>query len=200
MPRIQGGMGIINPKANRPGTIGLIAAKGASRYLVSCYHVLCRPDLTAFQKGEPIYLAADVNQAVPVARAEQGLADLDAAAALVVDGVEAFAGIIGLAPLAEPAEPEEGMTVVKVGHATGKTEGQICRVEADDVWIEPLAGAAGGPISGGGDSGTVWVWKDTWAPVVLHTGTNDTGVIPYARGLSLLRALDSLGLKILSGG
>ena len=123
MPRIQGGMGIINPKANRPGTIGLIAAKGASRYLVSCYHVLCRPDRTTFQKGEPIYLSADVNQAVPVARAEQGLADLDAAAALVVDGVEALAGVIGLAPLAEPAEPEEGMTVVKVGHATGKTEG-----------------------------------------------------------------------------
>ena len=34
MPRIRGGMGIINPKTNRPGTIGLIATQGASRYLV----------------------------------------------------------------------------------------------------------------------------------------------------------------------
>ena len=199
MPRIRGGMGIINPKTNRPGTIGLIATQGASRYLVSCYHVLCRLDRAAFQKGEEIYLAEDAIQAVPIARTEQGLADLDAAAALVVDNVEALAGIIGFPPLAEPVEPEEGMKVVKLGHATGKTEGQILRVEADEVWIEPLTGAAGGPISGGGDSGTVWVCKDSWAPVVLHTGTNDTGLIPYARGVSLLRAPDSLGLTVLPG-
>src|SRR2546422_935185 len=153
MPRIRGGMGIINPKTNRPGTIGLIATQGASRYLVSCYHVLCRLDRAAFQKGEEIYLAEDAIQAVPIARTEQGLADLDAAAALVVDNVEALAGIIGFPPLAEPVEPEEGMKVVKLGHATGKTEGQILRVEADEVWIEPLTGAAGGPNRRGGGLG-----------------------------------------------
>ena len=198
MPQIRGGMGIINPKADRPGTIGLIVARNGSRYLLSCYHVLCRLNQAPFEKGEPIYLAEDVIRDAPIARTDLGLAERDVAAALVVGGVDALSGIVTFPLLSEPVEPEEEMEVVKMGYATGRTEGRITRVEGDDVWIEAANDATDEPISQGGDSGAVWVQKNLWAPVVLHTGTNDTGIIPYARGIALLRVLNVLGLSPLS--
>ena len=189
----------MNPKLKHPGTLGLIATQGASRYILSCYHVLCRLDRAAFQKGEEIYLIEDTGRVTPIATVDRGLPDVDVAAAVLPDGIEALGGIAGFPQLQAPAEAEEGMIVVKVGQATGRTEGRINRIVDDDVWIEPVDESAIEPISSGGDSGSVWVVRNTWAPVVLHTGTNDTGTVAFARGRILTRALDLLSLQVLPG-
>ncbi len=83
------------------------------------------------------------------------------------------------------------MEVVKMGAATGKTEGRIFQIDQDEIWIEPLEDDAT-PISAGGDSGAIWLDKNLLAPVALHTGTNSTGLIPYARGINIIRVLTEL--------
>lgn len=195
MVRLQGGMGIVNPVIERPGTLGLVATHGGTLYIVSCYHVLSKDP---FAKGEPILRADGDGGSLPVAFVDRGLPELDVAAAMVAEGVEAVEGILGLGRLALPAEPMEGMPVVKIGHATGRTEGRVSRLDGDDVWIV-AEGDESTTISEGGDSGAVWVCRDSLAPVVLHTGSNDTGMAFYARGVRLMRVLGALDLTILSG-
>lgn len=194
MKAICSGMGIVNPIINRPGTVGLVATYGGLQYIVSCYHVLCRlVPAKPFTKDEPIYLTDDADKLSPVAFVDQGVAALDIAAARVADGVEAVGGMLGFGTLATPAAPCEGMLVVKFGHATGLTEGRISRIDGDDVWIE-ADGDGDAMISAGGDSGAVWVCRESRAPVVLHTGTDDSGMVVSARGVSLIQALKALNL------
>jgi len=196
MPQVRGGIGIINPRTERPGTAGIIARRQNSLYILSCYHVLCRLDGEPFAVGEPIFLADDLLQESPVAQTELGIPDLDIAAARIMPGVEALTGVTEFPALGAVREPEEGMLVVKVGHATGRTEGIITRVEDDQVWIEPPDELQEGPISQGGDSGAIWIYEDDLSPVVLHSGTNDLGPVAFARGISLPRVLQRLELEL----
>jgi hypothetical protein len=194
MPQVLGGIGIVNPLVRHPGTIGLIAWRDGQPHIVSCYHVLCRLDGSPFVKDEGIYLTHDGSPQDLVAYVDGGLADLDVASARVAQDVGVVPGIVGLSGLSSPADPEEGMPVVKVGYATGKTEGTVARVDGFEVRIQ---GADGTAVSAGGDSGAVWVSRASWAPVALHTGTNDQGTIPYAVGIAMPHVLDVLALSFL---
>lgn len=200
MVQVRGGMGIVNPVVQHPGTIGILATDGSPGWwIVSCYHVLCRLNRAPFVKGEEIRLADSTTSPDVIAHVDRALVGLDAAAGIVAGEVEVLPGIFGLPPVTAPSEPTEGMVVAKYGHATQYTEGTIWRVDGDDVWIrggdDPNA-----RLSAAGDSGAVWVARDTWSPVVLHTGTNDAGMIPYARGIRLLTALEQLCLEVILGG
>lgn len=192
MNPVFGGVGVINPQVNQPGTAGLVVTYRTQPCILSCYHVLCRPARALYVPGEVILLTEG---ALPVAHVEIGLPMLDAAVARIDASFAVGFGILGLSALSCPVEPVEGMRVVKQGAATGRTIGQIARVDGDDVWIE--ARAAAGLICAGGDSGAVWVAEDGWAPVVLHTGVNDTGLISYARGVRLTRVFAALDLSML---
>ena len=193
MNPVCGGVGVINPQVSQPGTVGLVVRRGPQSYILSCYHVLCRPARASYIPGEPILLTASSDT---VAYVETGLPELDVAVARIADGVAVGGGILGLPALASPVEPVEGMRVVKQGSATGRTAGQIARIDGDDIWIE--ARDTNDLICGGGDSGAVWVVEDGWAPVVLHTGVNDTGLISYARGIRLTRVFAALDLSMVA--
>jgi hypothetical protein len=107
--------------------------------------------------------------------------------------------------LSPPTDPVVGMRVLKSGVQTGITEAEIIEVDPTGrIQLDrpaPFPGSAGGSAAYGicdvGDSGAVWVERETLAPVALHTGT-----LPLAgtgAGISLRVALQSLGLQMFSG-
>jgi hypothetical protein len=68
------------------------------------------------------------------------------------------------------------MRVIKSGVATGITEGTVRTIIGTDVVIEiPPPFPAEYDLSEQGDSGALWVTRDTRAPVALHRSGNDTG-------------------------
>jgi hypothetical protein len=179
------------------GTLGFIATDAAGgHWIVSCYHVLCRTDGSAFPDGEPVYQPLDGEPDALVARLSADRADpvVDCAAARVVDGVLTAAEIFGLGKPSIPGNPVAGMRVVKSGVATGITEGVIREVDGDRVTI---AVPDGFPIqyelTHGGDSGALWMERDTRAPVALHTRGNDTGE-ELAFGVNILKIINTLGV------
>jgi len=111
---LRGGIAIYNPQVGRLGTLGCIATSdGQDRWIVSCYHVLCRANGAPFPDGEPIYQPVDGNVQALVAHNSTNRADpaLDCAAALVANGVNSIGQIVGLRPLQNTAEPLVGMRV-----------------------------------------------------------------------------------------
>jgi hypothetical protein len=196
---LRGGIAIFNPNVGELGTLGFVATtNGIDRWIVSCHHVLCRSEGTSPADGEPIFQPVDGDPDSQVARSAAGSADpqLDCAAAKVLDGAEAIGEVLGLGQLAAPLDPLAGMEVVKSGITTGITEGRVRSVTGDRVVIEVAPGfPANYELSGGGDSGAVWVQKNTVSPVVLHTRGNDTGE-ELAFGVPVRKVLQVLGLQI----
>ena len=190
---LRGGIGIFNPAVNEPGTLGLIVAgEGASRWMVSCHHVLCGPG-----DSEPVYQPVDDAQyLVGSTDRARARADLDCAAARVAPGVESLPEVLGIGPLASPAAPEPGMAVIKSGAATGVTEGVITEVRAGRVEIEPVGLPGEYELSAAGDSGSVWIAKTSLAPVVLHQG-GSARPRSFAYGIPLLDVLAALNLAVL---
>ena len=195
---LRGGIAVLNPIVETLGTIGLIAtSNGQDAWIVSCYHVLCRPDASAFTEGEPIQQVIGDAQTVARNSTERAAANLDCAAARISDGVPFVPEILGLGRLTSPAGPEVGMRVLKSGRKTGITEGKIVAVNGNDVTIEAPDGfPANYEVSEPGDSGAVWVARDTGAPVALHTRGNDTGK-ERAFAARLTTVLQTLGLTTL---
>ena len=136
---------------------------------------------------------------------------VDAAVALLDDGVDAEPGNLPGGPLTGPVprsldiEPDEA--VEKVGRTTGHTAGRITAVEVDGVAVQydravlcfddqiEVEGATGA-FSAGGDSGSViWRSRDR-APLALLFAGSDTGGstgagVTYANPLAtVLRSLD----------
>lgn len=210
---LRGGISCFNPLANpaspEQGTIGLIAtADGQDRWLVSCYHVLCRSDGSAFGHDEPVYQPSGMNPAHSVARTVAGMGhfgvNVDCAAVRVTLPADQCTGeILGLGILAPPIDPAPGMRVMKSGAATGITEGVIRQVDQDLVTIEPLPGFGDQgeryELSKSGDSGAVWVERATVAPVALHFAGNGPGEPERARAMRINRVLALLDLQAVIG-
>jgi hypothetical protein len=200
---LRGGVAIANPEnASEPGTLGLIATSdGDDRWIVSCYHVLARSGGGGFAAGEPIFQPYRSPVSQPVAETVTGRADpgIDCMAARVFLGVETTSEIVGLGPLQAPIEPVRGMRVLKSGIETGVTEGVVRSVDGDRVVIAvPPGFPERYDLSGRGDSGAVWVLRESGAPVALHIAGNDTGQ-EIAFGRRMTRVLEVLGLLAVLG-
>jgi hypothetical protein len=206
---ICAGLGIINPAAGAPGTLGLLlTSDGTDRWLLSCYHVVCRlyrfGVTQPFSMGEEVYQPAPGNGATPIAMLQPGavrsLSDraLDAAAVRVAAGVQCAAGAHGLAGIAagQPAlEPQPQMRVVKSGRATGVTHGFVDRVRVIDgvprAEVVYDFDEADAQFVAAGDSGAVWFDRLTGRPVAMHQGETNAGA-SSAVSLSAVLALLAL--------
>ncbi|MCX6634891.1 MAG: hypothetical protein NT090_07395 [Acidobacteria bacterium] len=187
---LRGGVMIFNQRLGVPGTLGLIVtADGADRWILSCFHVLCAADGAADSIYQPIDNAEGLVAVVDPTRANR---DRDCAAARIAPGVASVAEILGIGPVGAPAEPIEGMRLLKSGAATGVTEGVITRVEITGVEIEPDGLPADYEMSDAGDSGAVWVTREGNRPVALHQRGIDSPKrlaygLPFQEALRLLR-------------
>jgi len=203
---LRGGIAIHNPLSdpNVPGgaygTLGIVGTRdGTDRWLVSCYHVLCRkqadmpPAVT-----EPVFHPFSQLHPSPVAfaSAENANRDLDCAAARLIS-VDAIGDILGIGRLRAPIPPTIGMRVIKSGAETGVTEGRIIGIADEDIEIGPLALPADYELSEGGDSGSVWVDAETMGPVGLHYRGSDRGMPERAYAKPFNSVLEALKLKLL---
>lgn len=196
---LMGGIAIRNAVVGQKGTLGLIAtSNGDDRWLVSCYHVLCRNGGTM-----PFNLVEEIVQprsngpesVVALVSEERANRILDCAAAAIIDPSNALGQIYGVGRIGLPIFPQRGMRVIKSGAETGITEGVITKVSGEDVEI-----AAPGPflaLCEPGDSGAVWIDADTMAPVVLNCQQGQPG--NKAFGKVLLAVLASLNLRVVIG-
>jgi hypothetical protein len=191
---LRAGTYVLNPAAAEPGTLGWFAtSNGADRWLVSCCHVLCRPNLGPSVAGEPVF--QPTSDAPIVANVQLGDITLDVAAALILPAVAIALEILNLPPIQAPAQPQVGMRVIKSGMATGVTEGIITAVNAatSQVEIELVSGFHPDyELSAAGDSGAVWLTRASCQPVALHTGLKLSGA---AAAVSWLDALAALNLQ-----
>ena len=175
---LRGGIAILNPVVNQIGTLGFIGTSdGQDRWLVSCYHVLGRSDMSAFGDGEPIYQPID-NPYNLVAKVDIKRADtaLDCAAAKLEVGVQSTNEILELPPLTGICEPVVGMRVIKSGCVTGVTEGIISQVNGDNVEIQIVPDFPQRyELSQEGDSGSLWISSQGGQAVALHRAGNAYG-------------------------
>jgi len=210
---LRGGIAIHNPNSDPAvpggayGTLGLLAtADGADRWIISCYHVLCRKraDFPA-ATIEPVFHPFSVLRLAPVATVagERANRELDCAAAQLLDPAAAVNEILGIGKIiAAPAEPTLGMRVLKSGAETGVTEGRIVKISANEFEIAPLGYTRNEgeyELSEGGDSGAVWVDSSTHAPVGLHCRGSDRGTAERAFAKPFGDVLQALGLRLIPG-
>jgi hypothetical protein len=191
-----GGIEIINPANDRPGTLGAILTDGQARFALSCYHVLCRPDGGTFADREPVLQSIGIRGGGPIGTisAANTSAVLDCAAAAITPGLSIMGRILGIGPLSQPIAAQRGMRVIKSGYATGVTEGEVLSVQGDRVTITRVPGyPAIYEINDFGDSGALWVERASGAPVAMHTSSSPGG---NAIGISLIAVLGALGLTL----
>ena len=140
---LRGGLAIHNPLSDSSvaggayGTIGFIGTSdGEDRWVVSCYHVLCRKG-EDFPKGanEPIFHPVSQIRPSPVGFVTDERVDraLDCAAARVINPALSIGQLLGAPLLEGPIEAQVGMRVIKSGAETGVTEGRITRVVSDQI-------------------------------------------------------------------
>jgi hypothetical protein len=180
------------------GTVGLIATSdGNDRWLVSCYHVLVRFDMTPGQDDESIFQpSSGSGPEVAKTRMTHAFSDLDIAAARCVAGIKAVNEILGIGPISGPIPPVQGMKVRKSGASTGITDGEIVAVNGDHVQVGLRAGFANDyELSDEGDSGAVWVEEQSKAPVAMLLGLAGVGN-PLSRCISVSRVLSKLQLVL----
>lgn len=120
--------------------------------------------------------------------------------------------LTGIGPLRGLREDmlEPGAVVAKVGRTTGATRGVVTAIELDDVVVSyergdfsfdrqiEIEGAADGPFSAGGDSGSVIVDENGLACALLFAGSDQGGSngkgLTYANELGL--ALEQLNVEL----
>lgn len=204
--QLRGGIAIHNPMSDPMvpggayGTLGFVGtSNGADRWLVSCYHVLCRKNEN-FPVGvsEPIFHPVSQFQPAPIATvsADRASRELDCAAALVFNPSLLIGQILGIGQLMPPVAPMLGMRVLKSGAETGVTEGFIVKIAGDDVEIAPFGFGTDYELSEGGDSGALWIDASTHAPVALHYRGSDRGTPERAYGKAIQSVLNRLGLSV----
>jgi hypothetical protein len=177
---LRPGAAILNPLAGQPGTIACTATSdGVDRWIVSCFHVLCRlsgPGVSQPRSLEVIFQPTTTGGVV--ARTEMTRADraLDCAAAKVDGTIQTVSEIIGIGAPRLGVPAVVGTRVLKSGQETGVTEGVITAVNGAEVRIEPSSDFPPGYVlSGPGDSGALWVTKDTKAAIALHRAGSAVG-------------------------
>lgn len=194
---LVGGIFILNPANGSPGTLGLIAERSdGSRFLLSAYHVLCRPNSGAFVEGETIEQPIGPGHVVGMVFAADTDPTLDVAAARVAPAVGSEGRILGLPPLTSAKAPEVGMDVLKSGATTGVSEGRITDIDGTRILISrPRSSVSMYEVSGFGDSGAIWVERETLAPIGIHLATDSLG---RAVATSIDTVLSKLRLKLIS--
>lgn len=198
---ICAGARIVNPKAKTPGTLGFIGVDPASQgWLVSCYHVLIRPPGaggTPFAAGESIYQPNRASGRVAATVVGKKNAKLDVAAALIDIGIEAMETIPTIGLPADPVTAVKGMAVLKAGAATGVTEGVISQLFTTTVKIVPPKDfPADYQLTLPGDSGALWVERDSLAVVAVHRRGNPPGKKEFSIAVRIGAVLDALGLAV----
>lgn len=198
---LRAGIAIWNPLSDSGlGTLGLFGrAHDNTRWLISCYHVLGRAGARPFPDGEPIYQCHQ-HQDFVVATNTPARADptLDCAAAMVLPTLHIVDMTLSIGLVGSPTAPLVGMNVIKSGRETAVTEGIITDIEHDEVTISPPAGYPPQyDLTARGDSGSVWIERDTRRPVALHKEGNDTGP-ERAYGSNILAVLHALQLSPLT--
>lgn len=200
-PVLRGGVRVHNPKSTPTGgtlgTLGFIGVDSSGqRWLVSCYHVLCRMT-GAFPAGatEFIYHPDSLSSTLPIAIQTDAKIDeaLDCAAARLIGSSEPQIHAIG--KLNKPVDPVIGMRVIKSGASTGVTEGHIVGITGD-IEIAPIAHVDKYDLSEGGDSGALWVDADTMSPVALHYLGSEGSGAERAFAKPIKAILASLQLEI----
>lgn len=193
------GVAITSAGVGQYGTLGFFgkSADGAA-WLVSCYHVLCRVDFSAYAPGEAVFQPEPGAEPQPVARtADRADKALDCAAARLEAGVVGRNEVLSLGAFAPTAAAAAvGMRVFKFGAITELTEGVIVSATAAEIVIdaEPSFPAAY-ELSKVGDSGSLWFEQGTFRPVGLHregerggrrVKASPVGAVLTALGLSFL--------------
>lgn len=195
------GIRIINPKANTPGTIGFFGEDhGGQRWLVSCGHVLIRPPGAGgepFQSGEPIFQPDLAGGQVATMVGGKANATLDVAAALLDGTVQSGDAIPGVGSPARPIPPRVGMPVVKRGAATGVTEGVVTKVFKSTVQIAPPSSFPQDyGLTSAGDSGALWLERDSLAAIALHRSGNQPGRKEFSIAVLVDVVLRTLDLRL----
>lgn len=186
----------VKGRANaRAGTIGLFALDAAgARYLVTCRHVLEGPG--GLVDGDDVLQGAGTSDVVARASAAHASAGLDVAAARLIVQAACEPAAAGIGPWSAPAAPVVGQRVVKAGYATGVTEGVVDDVSGSDVRIVPPPGfPATYRLTATGDSGALWLDRDTRAAVALHR-RGDAGSASLA--VDVRAALAALSLRLMT--
>ncbi|HEY6343000.1 MAG TPA: hypothetical protein VIY49_16020 [Bryobacteraceae bacterium] len=186
--KLRGGLQIMNVELQEPGTLGMIVVSGGAPYLISAKHVLAgkRPGM-----GDSIRQPAGTADIAIVERVSQ---TLDCAAARLNADQQFALEILQIGKPAAPADPVEGMRVIKAGAATGVTEGKVARVDGTEVVIKPLRDfPLEYQLSDTGDSGAVWVEMEGRAPVALHYSAQSGGE-SVAYGIPIPTVLKELKL------
>lgn len=197
---LRSGIAIANPRAGVFGTLGCVAtSNGADRWLVSCYHVLCRrlDSLEQPKLGELVY-QPDIGAGREVAMLTDRFdRSLDCAAALLMPGVAANDEILGIGRIAGAGIPTKDMRVIKSGVATGVTEGVIAADPTDGVFrIVPLVGfPTDYDLTSESDSGSLWIDAQSRRAVGLHRAGNRSG-LEHAEAVDIGVVLTALGLKL----
>ena len=184
---------------NELGTLGAVATSdGQDRWALTACHVVTPIGVPPIS-GRRVFQPDDTAPQNVIGRTDAAKSDplLDVAAVLIDVGVTTVGEILGV-PLNGPAGPAAvGMRVVKAGRKTAVTEGEVTQVSASQVRIEPPQGfPTFYDLSEPGDSGSVWVEKDTGIPVALHRQGSTTGSI-FALAAPLQTVLVQLGLRLL---
>lgn len=195
---IRPGTFVHNPLTTGGGTIGLIATSdGADRWIVGCYHVLVRANLSPGQNGEPIYQPTQTSGAIAETTIARSDTSIDAAAAKCLAGIIAVNDVLALGPVNGVTDATVDMRVRKSGAETGVTDGVIESITGNEIIIRvPPEYPAGYSITERGDSGSLWVEAATNAAVALNLGLTGVGSTS-ARTVSIKHVLTKLGLTIL---
>lgn len=193
-PVLRGGVLVSNPaNQNEAGTLGCLLTDGHQQWLLSCYHVLGRHNGATAINGEPIVQGLTGTATVALLDTAHSDPVLDVAVAAVQPGIKTDASILHIGKLTGVEAPQLGMKVIKCGADTGVTEGIITAIQNGVVTIaRDKTVPASYRISGGGDSGALWVNLATRAGVVLHQRGDDV----RAFGLPLVDVLSSLHLQL----
>ncbi|CAA9265143.1 MAG: hypothetical protein AVDCRST_MAG57-2861 [uncultured Blastococcus sp.] len=194
---LRPGLSVAHPSVTA-GTLGGFVRTPGGAAILSNNHVLAASDAAAL--GDPVLQPGPADGGAAADRVatltgfvrfqEDAPNAVDAAVALLDEGVDAEPGDLPGGPLTGPIpgsldiDPDEA--VEKVGRTTGHTSGRITAVEVDGVAVQydravlrfddqiEIEGSAGA-FSAGGDSGSViWRSRDR-APLALLFAGSDTG-------------------------
>ena len=215
---LRPGLSVAHPSVTA-GTLGGFVRTAAGPAMLSNNHVLAASD--AATVGDPILQPGPADGGTAADRVatltafQRFSADVpnlvDAAVALLDDGVESSPAdvpggpLVGPVPAGADVDPDEA--VEKVGRTTGHTRGRISAVEVDavavqydeavyrfddQIEIEGLSGA----FSAGGDSGSViWRSRDRAPMALLFAGSSTGG--PQGGGVTFASPLDTV-LRLLA--
>lgn len=174
---VRAGIFIYNPNAGASGTVGMVAQDEVGGiWIVSCYHVLVRWNMSAFPGSEVIYQPTSTLPAIAKTNLTKASSALDCAAAKIEPGVQVADEVLGVGRAFGIGPPIEGRRVVKSGAATGISEGVVRSVDGDYVEIVPIANyPTNYVLSDPGDSGAPWLDAMTNDIVALNLGLRGPG-------------------------